>query len=480
MSELANYIEISDAERAKAKAFFDKAAPLVAATQYDYAFTMYLNGLMLDPEAIEAHQALRDASLRRKAGGGKSLGMFGSMKYPTKGKDDRANMNNAERILAHDPGDLGAMLALLEASYRAGAYDTALWIGQIFGRANNEAAKPEYAKFERLRDTYAKLQRWDLAVQVCTRMVQMKPDDMDLKNELKNLSANEAMEKGKYKQSYRESIRNNEKQDDLLQSERDNVSEDYTAKVAREALADMQANPNDPTKITKYVEALRKTGRAADEEKAIKLLTDTFAKTKAFKFRQALIDIRIKQLSTEFRQKQAAIATAANEDEKRERLGTLKEFIKARAEEELSLATELSEQYPTEPKYKYAMAKGLVQLERYTDAIPLYQTAVNDPKLKVPATLELGKTFLAADYPDEAADTLGGLVETYPAISAGDDVAKQIMYWHGRSLEAKGDITKSKEDWTNALKSFSTVVKWEFNFLDAQARIKALRAKIAQ
>jgi tetratricopeptide (TPR) repeat protein len=470
VSESNSYIDITVSDQAKAKAFFDRAAPLVAASQYDYAFTMYLNGLMLDPESLEAHQALRDASLRRKAGGGKSLGMFGSMKFPTKGKDERQNMNNAERILAHDPGDTSAMVALLEAAYRCGAYDTALWIGPILGRANNELSKPDYSKFEKLRDVYAKLGRYDLAVEVCMRMVQLRPEDGDLKNDLKNLTAEAAMVKGKYKQSYRESIRNSEKQDDLLQAERDNVSEEYTDKVAREAEQDMKANPEDLSKLGKYVDALRKTGRMADEEKAGQLLADAFQKTGAYKFRATLIDMRLKQLVAEFRQRQASIASAANDEEKRERIELLKQFERDRAQEEAALFEEHSGQYPTEAKWKYEVAKRYVKLERYTDAIPLFQYAVNDPKLRVPASIELGKTFLEAEFPDEAADTLGGLIESYSAISAGDELAKEIMYWHGRSLEAKGDIPA-------ALKSFSQVVKWDFNYRDTQKRMKELRAQ---
>ena len=100
----------------------------------------------------------------------------------------------------------------------------------------------------------------------------------------------------------------------------------------------------------------------------------------------------------------------------------------------------------------------------------MFQYAVNDPKLRVPASIELGKTFLQAEFPDEAADTLGGLIESYSAISAGDELAKEIMYWHGRSLESKGDIPA-------ALKSYSMVVKWDFNYRDTQKRMKELRAQ---
>lgn len=467
MSE--NYIVISEEDRKKAKGFFDRATPLVGAGQYEYAFTMYLNGLKFDPEAVDAHQALRDAALRRKAGGGKKMGVFEAMKYPVKGKDDRVSMINAEHQLAFDPGDTGLMLAFTEAAYRAGCYDTVLWIGPILAKANNELAKPDFAKFEKLRDIYARLGRWQQAVEICTRMLQMRPDDMDLKNDLKNLSANEAMNKGKYDQSFRVSVRDMDKQQDLMQEERDVISEDYTTKVAREAEADLRTNPDDPTKVTKYVEALKKIGTSDSLEKAAVVLQGAYERTGAFRFRLQLIDLRLIDLRNRERELRAkAVGPGATPDG----IQAYKEFTQARAEEELGLYDEVAQQYPTESKYKYEVALRMVVLHKYIEAIPLLQNAVNDPKLRNRATLELGKAFLSAEFPDEAADTLKGLSETYPTLQTGDEIAKEIMYWLGRSLEAKRDKTE-------ALKAYSQVVKWDFNYRDTQGRMKKLRSEEA-
>jgi tetratricopeptide (TPR) repeat protein len=181
-----------------------------------------------------------------------------------------------------------------------------------------------------------------------------------------------------------------------------------------------------------------------------------------------LIDIRLKQLKGEERHRRQLAQTATTDEERKERAELYKQFVKDQAQEEATLFEEVSEQYPTESKWKYEVAKRYQTLERYTDAIPLFQNAVNDPKLRVPASLELGKTFLAADFPDEAADTLASLAETYPAITAGDETAKEIMYWLGRSHEAKGDKDA-------ALKAYSMVVKWDFNYRDTQKRMKDLR-----
>ena len=103
------YRDIPEEDRRKAKVFFDRGAAVAGTGNFDYAIEMYIQGLSLDPEALDAHQALRDISMRRKAGGGKKLGMMESMKLRG-GKDDKQKMLNAEKALAYDPGNTDHML----------------------------------------------------------------------------------------------------------------------------------------------------------------------------------------------------------------------------------------------------------------------------------------------------------------------------------------------------------------------------------
>ena len=78
----------------------------------------------------------------------------------------------------------------------------------------------------------------------------------------------------------------------------------------------------------------------------------------------------------------------------------------------------------------------------------------------------LGRSFLNAGYAEEAVDTLRDVIESY-AIK-GDERSIDMHYWYGRALEGKGDIP-------TALKAYSQVAQWKFNYRDVQARIKALR-----
>src|SRR5437879_2946337 len=75
-----DYQDIPEPERKKAQAFFDKGLAVGGAGQFEFAIEMYLQGLTIDPENTEAHQSLRDISIKRKASGGKDLGFMEKMK----------------------------------------------------------------------------------------------------------------------------------------------------------------------------------------------------------------------------------------------------------------------------------------------------------------------------------------------------------------------------------------------------------------
>jgi hypothetical protein len=460
----ANSLSVTDEERRKAKAFFDRAASVGSAGQFEYAIELYLQGIRIDPESIDAHQALRETGLRRKASGGKPKGMFEAMKL-AKGKDERQNLTNAESLLAFDPGERKHMLAVAEAALKLGANEAGAWASNILLRANDDHPKPELSYYLKLLEFFKAIEKWDQAIVCASRGAQLRPDDMDLAKELKDLSARQTISRGNYQSggTFRDSVRDADKQRQLIEQEKDVGNEDYLVRAAREAEQVHLAEPNEPGKVMKYVEALRRVGTPETEQKALQVLESAYERSKAFRFKQASYDIRLRQLHHLDRVERSKLA---KDPKNPELLQALVEFEQTRATEELSILRNVAEQYPTELKYKYEIANRLMTLKEYSDAIPLYQQASQDPKLRTQATLRLGQAFLFAEFVDEAVDTLRILADAYEI--KGDDHAKEIYYWFARSLEAKQEIQ-------TALKTYSQVVQWDFAYRDVQVRMKKLR-----
>lgn len=456
--------QVDEGERRKAKPFFDRARTVADTGNHEYAIEMYIEGLKYDPDNVEMHQALRDISLRRKAGGGKPMGMFQSMRLP-KAKDDKQIMLNAEMQLAYKPGDTTLMLTLLQAAHKSNYVQTVLWAGPILLVANQSEKSPDFNKFIKLRDIYVELEKWKEATDACQLAAQLRPLDMDLQTVLKRLGANQTIEEGKYTDggSFLGSVKDAQAQVDLLQKDSGVRTQSMMEREIAEAEAEYKADPDEPGKIQKLADALIRTEDPVHENRAIEILDEAFQKTRQFRFRFSIGKVRLAQLSRQERLLKAQIqANPADESLRKD----LVRFAKEKLEEELKEYSLWSDNYPTDMRFRFDIAVRLFLLERFADAIPIFQQARNDPKYRADAGIYLGRAFLDAAYLDEAVDTFRGTIEEYAL--KGDSKSKEMHYWFGRALERKNDNPA-------AIKCFSQVAQWDFNYRDVQARIKKLR-----
>jgi len=459
------YREVPEEDRLKAKSFFDSARARGETGNFEYCIELYLSGLAFDPDEVKAHQELRDFSMKRKASGGKSLGFFDAMKLRRSSKDDKQNMLNAEKLLAYDPGNTDYMVTLMQNAHRGGYFDTVLWVGPILQRANADDKKPDFGKFIILRDVYKSLNQWRLATDATNYALRMRPEDMELQTEVKNLGAMSTMDEGKYGEagSFRDSVKDMGKQTRLMIAEKDMQDEGGHAALIAEAEAEFKAEPDDVGKMMKLVDVLEKTELPEHEGRAVELLQKCFEKTKQYRYRMRIGAIQIKQMARMERSKRAALAADPANAELRQEYAQLR---KEQNQFELDEFQAAAQAYPTEMRFKYEAGKRLFNLAMYKEAIPVLQVARNDPKYRVDAGILLACSFLEAGYTDEADDTLANLIRDYPI--QGDTKCKDMYYWRARALEQKNQKAES-------LQHYSKVTQWDFNYRDVQVRMKKLK-----
>jgi tetratricopeptide (TPR) repeat protein len=465
---LRNYAAIPPDDVKRARVFFDRGKTVAGTGNFEYAIEMYIQGLSVDPENVEAHQNLRDISLKRKASGGKDMGMFDKMKLP-KAKEEKQALLNAEKLLAYSPGDTDRMLAMCQAAYKAGCYDTVLWIGPILQRANAESKKPDFKTFISLRDIYNAIEEYKLATEACHLALTLKPGDMDLQHEMKNLAAKQTMKGGNYgtAKSFRESMRDVEVQEKLLEAEKDVHEESALVRSIRDAEAEWKAAPEDLAKFSKVIEAMRKTELVEYENQAIEQLDEIYKKTKQFKWRQRIGEIRIAQLNRQERTLRQAAEQGKTSPDAAELVKELKDFRIEKAKAELEEFQLIFDHYPTDGNARFQVAARLFQLGQFQEAIPVLQQVRSDPKHRTLASILLGQAFLIAGFAEEATDTLKAVIDDYAA--KGDERSMEMYYWYARALEEKKDNPP-------AIKAYSQVAQWSFNYRDVQTRIKKLRS----
>ena len=480
---LQGYKEIPEEDRKKADVFFAQGAKVAGTGNYDYAIEMYLQGLAIDPDSKSAHQSLRDISMKRKASGGKDLGIFEKMKLKSaKTRDDLEAMLKAERLLSYDPGNTDNMLRLIKSAHKAGFYDTVLWMGPILQKANGDSGRHEDAgKYLALRDIYVDLKLWKPATDACQRALNMRPDDMELQRIVKDLGAMDTMKKGNYLEmgSFRDSIKDMGAQRKLIEQDMDIRDQDVLMRQIKDAEAEYQADPTEAGKLTKLVDALVRSEMMEHENRAIELLQEWYEKTKQFRFRLTMGKIKISQLRRQDRaelsrlRKLSKVAQESKDPKAIEEYNTAvaqyKQFQKERNQEELKEFQLFAENYPTDMIYHYESGVRLFALDHPNEAIALFQHSRSDPKLRVDASTYLGRAFMACGFGEEAVETLKGTIDEYEL--RGDARSKELFYWYGNALELKGDAA-------TALKTYSQLVQWDFNYRDVQARIKRLRGAV--
>lgn len=468
--------------RKQARRFFEHAETVAQTRNYDYAVELYLQGLARWPEAVdEGHKPLYDVALRRKASGGKKPGMVDSLKRSTSGKDAKQAMLNAEFLLAKDPANAAYLEALAKNADKEELPDTLRWaLGLLLDIAGKEkklnAARLILARelAERCSDHYnavgnqaAAVEMLERAVRALELIIEHNPGRSEIATDQRDLAGKLTILKGKYSGGgdFRDSIRDADTQKALMDSDRlvkRDSGVDLALKRARE---EVEANPDSLGKISTLVDMLLQRDKQALDDEALQVLDDAYQRLQQYSLKMRADDVRIRKLA---RKSSAALAAAkknAGDEQAR------KDAQKAAVEQlrfELQVYAERIKQYPTDNRLKYEYGLRLMRGKKYDEAIPAFQAAASDPKYRVRAMYNVGQCFYQKGWYDQATDTLTQAIEAHDV--PGDNLSKDMAYLLGLCYEKNGKAEQ-------AIKEFSRVVQWDFNYKDVRDRIEQLRSK---
>ncbi|MBA7634057.1 hypothetical protein ES703_41631 [subsurface metagenome] len=455
-----------DIQTAKGKAFFEKAHKVAESSNFDYAIDMYLEGLRYTPEAIEqGHLPLCELALQRQGKGGKKPSVMDRMKR-LGGKTPLEQMLNAEYLFAKDPGHLPYAKAMLKAAVAGDYRRTADWIANLIFQTNNAAKKPSVRTYILLKDSYAALGQFDKAVAACQRAARLKPDDGELADEYKNLSAELTMARGKYdtEGDFRKSIKDREWQEKLQAQASIIKTEDYRLKAVDEARSKIAQNPDLPANIFNLADALSDMENDKDENDAIALLENTHKAKKDFSFKQRAGLLRIKQLRRKIREAKTALETKGDDAQAKAGLEELSAQLNNTELEHYRLCVE---NYPTDLHAKYEYGVRLVGNEKYNEAIPLFQEAQKDPRRKIAAMGKIGFCFFMKGWLADAIDVFTRAINSHEI--KDDTVGKELRYNLGRVYQEQGDVEK-------ALEIYRKIAQTDFTFKDVSQRVEKLRS----
>lgn len=450
----------------KARAFFQRAEEVASTDNFDYAIDMYLEGLRRCPDALEdGHAPLRRIALIRQGKGGKKPGIGDKLKRHG-GKTPVDEMLNAEYLLAKDPDHLPYAEAMLKAAV-AGSYTrTATWVAQLVFIANNASAKPSEQTYLLLKDCYADMGMYDKAVAACGKALELRPTDGALADEVRNLSAQLTVAKGKYEEEgdFRKSIRDKDQQDRLHASDSLVKSVDFRARAVEEAKRAYAKKPDIPAIIFALVDALTGLETRQGFDEALKVLDEVYERTKDFAYQRRAGELNVAKLKGDVRKVKVALQKAPGNEELKGKLAKVVELYDKASSVHYKRCVE---NYPTDLKMKYEYGQCLIKGEDYDEAIPLFQEAQRDPRFKIAAMDKTGLCFLLKGW---YADAIDIFEQAFDACEVKDNAtAKDLRYNLARSYEKDGQTDK-------ALVLYRKLAQLDFGFRDVRDRVSKLRS----
>jgi tetratricopeptide (TPR) repeat protein len=451
---------------AEAKVFFAKARASAERKQYDFAIDMYLDGLIRAPDALEeGHLPLCELGLQRRGKGGKKPSMMDRVKR-MRGKTPLEQMLNAEFLFVKDPDSLVYAEAMLKAAIEGGYRRTAHWIANLIFQTNNAVEKPSLHTYRVLKDSYKALGQYDKAVAACQRASRMRPEDKELADEYRNLSAELTMSKGKYDVDgdFRQSIRDQETQAKLYAQDRVIKTQDYRLSAVDDARKAYAREPEQPKNVFNLADVLADLETDEAENEAIQLLEDACVGRHNFNFKERAGLLTIRQLKRKLREVRKQLETQPQDAQAKTRKAELTAKLNDTELEHYRLCVE---NYPTDlaPKYEYGLR--LLQNKRYNEAIPLFQEAQRDPRRKISAMAKIGSCFFLKGWYTDAIDVFTQAIDAHEV--KDDGLAKELRYNLARAYEEQGQNEK-------ALDLYRRIAQLDFGYKDVSVRVDRLRA----
>lgn len=463
----------------KAELFFKHARTAQDTGQFEYAMQNWLNGLQQDPRITAGLEGFVSTFRSFQETPGAKRGPSKDFYSGLKGKGPARDFVDALLEWMLKEGDVGRAVKAADLAGKVGAGDNGAWIATQAFKAVIGDKSPRKDYLVKLSMAFERLGKPDMAVRSAEEAYKIDQTDGDLAARIRSLAASATMAKGGYNNSgqeggFRANIRDASKQRQLEEADRVVKSADTHERLIAAAEADHASRPTDVDAGKVLIKRLLDRGTPADEERSHELLLKFFEQTKQIGFKLEAEALRIRQQKrkvSKLREDAAAHPTeevlkSIYDSERRVLLDLEIAWLKTKVEA-----------YPTDLGVKYELGARYYEVEKYEDAIALFQEAQNDPKHRPNVLYYMGLAFLKLDWPDEAVGVLRQALENRETSAERHmDVRYALMDALQHKAEAEGSLAHAEE----AEKIASSIAIQQMNYRDIRQRRETLKKLVAR
>jgi len=455
---------ISDISR-EARLLFIKANEAVQRENLDYAITLFNQVLEKEPGFFDCRKALRAAQFQKAgAGGGFLKKMWGSASSsPQVAKAKMAMSKNpaealaiAEQILNSDPNNSAAHRLVVDAAQALELPQTAVMsldtLVKNSPKDKNLAIEFAHAVGTAGGDT-------SQAERVLADLLRQSPNDGELNQALKDLSARKTLDQGGYNAleggqgSYRDILKDKQQAVSLEQEARTVKNEDVTERLIGEYEARLQTEPKN-LKLTRELAKLYTEKKQFDPALALYDRIKNSEMGNDPSLERAIADTIVRRYDYQLEQLDAAAPDYAEQS------------AKVQAEKLNFQVTECQkrvEKYPTDLAVRFEMGQLYFQTGKITEAIQELQKAQQNPHKRLLAMNYLAQCYAKKKMFDMAARMLQGAIKEKPVF---DEEKKDLVYNLGCVLESMG----KKEE---AIEQLKLIYEMDIGYKDVAAKVDA-------
>jgi tetratricopeptide (TPR) repeat protein len=449
------------------RVMFTKGNDALLRDNFDYAIDLFNQVLLREPGFFECRRALRTAQQRKAGGGGgffkKAWSSASASPQVAKAqltlrKDPAEALAIAEQILNGDPNNSGAHKVVVGAATALKFPQTAVLSLDVLVR-NSPKDKSLAIEFaNQLADT-GDVKRGERILQDLLRLT---PNDGDLGQALKNLSARRTLGEGGYEKlaggegSYRDILKNETEAKSLEQENRVQKSEDVAERLIAEYETRLHTEPNN-IKLLRQLAELYTQKKQFDRALAIYDRIKSSELGNDSSLDRSIADTKVRQFDDQI---QALDPAAADHPELAAQLTAEKLAF------QLAECQKRVEKFPTDLAIRFEMGALYFQAGKISEAIQEFQKAQGNPHKRIAAMSLLAQCFAKRKMNDLAAETLQNAIKEKVVF---DEEKKELIYSLGCVLESMS----KKED---AIEQFKLIYKVDIGYKDVAAKVDAYYA----
>ena len=435
---------------------------------WDYAVDMFSKAANLVPENLVYRQSLRGAEYRKYNNNGSGVRMSGpklmgirSRIKKARGKEDWKTMDEeAEKGLQINPWDAQLEAWVGEACTQLGYADVAL-----FAYSNAVKQDKENAAFLRaLAALHRERRNYDEAINLWEKIHKLDPLDSEARSMQTQLQAEKTTDRGGYDDAQNtRDVKAGQTAYDLDRKKKDS-GQDLVG-PGDDPEADLQrAIRKNPDSFEGYLKLALFYRKNKQLDECIEEFKKAYEKSGENEdIREQLEDVQLEKLRNQTEEaKEAAAKNPDDEEAQKKRTALGNKLIKS----EIHVFSERIKRHSQDSRLKYELGKRFMRINRYKDAIKLFQQSVADKRLETEVYVLMGECFLNEKQIPLAKRQFE---KALPNLNSQDqeELFKTAHYALGRIAEKNGEREAAENH-------YNEILGVDYGYRDVEKRLRDL------